>query len=299
MDFDWSVGDLFGGAADSAADLPLPPEFVSYEDAMAANGGGGFWDSAGNWVANNAGTILRGVTALGGTLVGQNANSGAARTAADATTRAAEIQAQAAREGRAEMAAARDRGIGAIRSGTQAYTDTVAPMLEERPIMLPTYRGMTDAQRITREDMQRRAMNTLATSGLRGAGRAGVASIMDQDRRFVAYATARNDADRLGALRTARSSADSARSGLAQVRAQEGGSIANTEIGQGNRMADSITRQGQTTGQATQQVGTIQAGADVANAGLLQDALGTIGSVIAGATKDSNRDRYAVSGGSI
>lgn len=293
---DWDIGDLFGGGGD---DLPLPPDFLSPEEAAAVGGGGGFWDSVGNWVANNPGTLIRGVTAIGGGLLGSGANSAAAGRAADATTQAALINAQAAAEARAAMEAAKQRGIAAIRAGTQGYTDTIAPMLQERPVMNPTYRGLTDAQQIAREDLIRRGQNTLATSGLRGAGRAGVAAVMDQDRRFVADAVGRNDADRLSAARSARTSADNARAGLAQIKAQEGGSIANTEIGQGNRMADSIARQGNTTAEATQQVGTIQANAGLANAGVWSDALGTIGSLVAGATKESNRDRYASTGGSI
>lgn len=311
---DW-LGDFFSGGGDAAADvaadaasdaLPLPPEWISYEDAMAGvgnaaadSGGGGFWDSLGNWVSNNSGTLIRGVTALGGTLMGQSANDSAARTSADASLRAAAINAEEAARARAEMAAARERGISAIRAGTAGYEQTIAPLLSERPVMLPTYRGMTDAQRIGREDLIRNGQAVLAASGMRGAGRAGIGTIMDQDRRFVADAVARNDADRLNARRTARVSADNARTGLAQIRAQEGGSIANTEIGQGNRMADSIQSAGTVTANATQSAGQAAAGADLANANLWNSALGTIGGVIAGSTKEANRDRYASTGGMI
>lgn len=297
---DWDIGDLFGGGGGGDA-LPLPPDFVSYEDAMAGaadsgGGGGGFWDSAGNWIANNAGGLIRGVTALGGAYLGSNANSAAAGRAADATAQAAAINAQAAAEARAAMEAAKGRGISAIRAGTQAFADTIAPNLQERPVQLPVYRGLTAAQDIAREDMLRRGRTTLATSGLRGAGRAGVAALMDQDRRFMADATARNDADRLTEARRARGSADSARTSLAQVRAQEGSAIANTEIGQSNRIADNITRAGETQAGAVNTAGQIQAGGDLANAGVWTDALGTIGSIVAGATKESNRDRYSTSG---
>lgn len=291
FDGGWDIGDLFGGGSDSASD------FIDF--GGGASDGGGFWDSAGNWIANNAGSLLRGVTALGGTLLGSSANSAAANRSADATLQAAAINAEAAREARAEMEAAKQRGIAAIRAGTQGYTDTVAPLLQARPINLPTYRGLTDAQRIGREDLLRRGQTTLATSGLRGAGRAGVASIMDADRRYLASAIDRNDADRLTEARRAQGAADNARSGLAQIRAQEGGSIANTEIGQGNRMADSIQNQGTYTASANNQAGQTQAGADLANAGLWTDALGTLGSVIAGSIKESNRDRYASTGSMI
>lgn len=302
--FDWLgsvVSDWFGGGGGGADVLPLPPDFVSYEDAIsgAAGGGGGFWDSAGNWISDNSGSLIRGVTSLGGALLGSNANSSAADRASAAAREGAAISAAEAARARAEMAAARDRGIAAIRAGTQGYADTIAPLLTERPVVLPTHRGLTASQRIAREDLLRQGRSTLATSGLRGAGRAGVASLMDADRRFLAAATDRDDADRLAAHRTARVSADNARSGLAQVRAQEGGSIANTEIGQGNRMADSIQQAGQVTANATQQAGNFQANAGLANAGLYSDALGTLGSVIAGSVKEGNRDRYATTGGMI
>ncbi len=250
-----SVGDMSGlaGVAASAADaLPLPPEWLAPEqaatlaDTASSSSGGGF-----NWggLLSGVGTVARAATPIAGALMGVSANNSAAGTQANATSLAARLQAdallqsqamglQATREAMDRQEAAGQRGIAAIRAGTQSYADTVAPLLVERPISLPAYRGLTEAEQIGREDLRRNSLATLSASGLRGAGRAGVATVMDADRRYVANAVQNNDNRRIAAQQAARTSADNARTGLAQVRAQEGGSIANTEIGQGNRMAE-------------------------------------------------------------
>lgn len=316
-----SVGDWFGGAADAAGgvvdSLPLPPEFLTEDAASALGGaadagGGGFpWGS----VLGGIGTVVRAATPIAGALMGTSANSSAARTQSQATSDAARIQAEAllraqqmgidaTREAQDRQEAAGQRGIAAIRAGTQGYADTIAPLLVERPISLPAYRGLTEAQQIGRADIRRNSLATLSASGLRGAGRAGVATVMDADRRYVANAVDQNDNRRIAAAQAARASADNARSGLASARAQEGGAIANTEIGQGNRMAETGLQGARTaadlTGtiggvnsQAALSQGQISAGSDIANAGLWGDALGTLGSVIAGYGKSANSDRYS------
>lgn len=311
------VVDFFGGGGADAVSgvvdsLPVPPEFLT-EDAAAklADGGGGIgWGS----ILGGLGTVARAATPIAGALMGVSANNSAARTQSDATALAARIQADAllraqqmgldaTREAQDRQEAAAGRGIAAIRAGTQSYADTIAPLLVERPIALPTYRGLTAAQQIGRDDIRRNALATLSASGLRGAGRAGVATVMDADRRFVANAVDQNDNRRIAAQQAARTSADSARTGLATIRAQEGGSIANTEVGQGNRIAETGLRGAQTAADLTGAIGgvnaqgalsqgQISAGADVANAGLWGDALGTLGSVIAGYGKTANADRY-------
>lgn len=248
-----------------------------------------------------------------------NANTDAARLSAEAALRGSQLQANATqrgidtnaqlqREGRAETRAAAGRGIEAIRAGTQDFARTTAPMLTERPIMLPSYRGLTDAQQIARDDLRRNGLATIAASGLRGSG-AGVRSVMDQDRRFVADAAARGDADRLGAMRSARASADSARQNLGQVYAQQGSAIANTEIGAGNSIANNLSNEGRSTAgmlasqgnaqaQGMQMAADTQAQAGVANAGVWGDTLGAIGSIVAGSFKDEamRGDRYRASG---
>ncbi len=249
---------------------------------------------------------------VGGALPGVSANNSAARTHSDASTLAAQIQAKAllrsqqmgldaTREAQDRQEAAAQRGIAASGAGTTNYADTIAPLLVERPVSLPTYRGLTQAEQIAR-DLNRNSQAILAASGLRGAGRAGVASVMEADRRFVANATQTNDNWRLSALQAARSSADRARTGLATVRAQEGGAIANPEVGQGNRIAETGLSGARTEADLTGTIGgvqaqneltqgTVSAGADTANANPYSDALGTLGSVFANAGKSANSDR--------
>lgn len=260
------------------------------------------------------GSVVSVAAPIAGAIIGSSANSSAARAQANASAQAAQLQADAllnaqqmnlvaSREAMDRQEAAGQRGIAAIRAGTQGYADTIAPLLVERPIALPTYRGLTAAQQIGRDDLQRNALAVLSASGLRGAGRAGVATVMDADRRYVANAVDQNDNRRIAAAQAARTSADNARSGLASVRAQEGGSIANTEIGQGNRMAETGLQGARTVADLTGTIGgvnaqnalsqgQISAGADIANAGLWGDALGSLGAVIAGYGKSANADRY-------
>lgn len=288
----WDMGDLFGSAVGGAAD----GWFGGGADLVSgAAGGGGGWDWGG--IASTVGGIARVATPIVGAVMGANANLSAAGQQRDATAAATAAQLAALRESQALQREAAQRGIGAIRAGTTGYADTIAPLMVERPVMLPAYRGMTQADQIAREDIRRSALANLAASGLRGAGRAGIATVNDADRRFVADAAARDDNRRLSAMQTARASADSARRGLAGIRAQEGSAIANTEIGQGNRIADTAGTIGAVTAEGALSQGQIGAQQTVANAQLYGDALGTIGSVIADFGKRANTDRYSASGG--
>lgn len=257
------------------------------------------------------GALIGGVATIGGALIGASANRRAASQAASGAERAAQIQAdaaleavrlnnQAAAEARREMREAAARGIAAIRAGTAGYRTEIEPLLLERPVMLPTYRGLTEAQRIGREDLRREATARLAASGLRGAGRAGVGVLLDADRRYVSGAVDRNDDLRLSAMQAARNRADAARSGLASILAQEGGAIANTEIGQGNRIGENIADAGRFAANQTSSVGRSSAdavldaaraaaGATTANAALYGQALGSLGGVIASGLKNYNR----------
>ncbi len=256
------------------------------------------WDLAEIWkgadgVISGLGSLARIATPIAGAVLGANANADAARMQLDGTREATALQTAALREAQQQQREAAARGIAAIRAGTTNYADTIAPMLQERPIVLPTYRGLTEAEQIAREDIRRNGLATVASSGLRGAGRAGVAAIMDADRRFVTSAADRNDTRRINAEQAARTSADSARRGLASIYVQEGGAIANTEIGQGNRIADTEGTIGGVQAQGALSQGAIGAGETTANASLWGDALGTLGAVIADAGKSANRERYS------
>ncbi len=224
------------------------------------------------------GDILKAGTAIGGALLGSNANSEAADARIAANQAALDAQLAYGREGRQEMRAAADRGLASIRAGTQKYADTTAPLRIERPVMLPQYRGLTTQQQIGLEDLQRNDAATLAATGMRGAGRAGVSAVMDRDRRYMADARAGNDRTNLAAKQQARGTADAATSNLGQIYAQEGGALANTEIQVGNNIGQAL-RADATGGGA----GAASGGGDTSNAKIYASALNSLGGIFANA----------------
>lgn len=214
-----------------------------------------------------------------GAIIGSNANKKAASAQAAASERAAQIQADALREStrmqieageraQGEMRAAANRGIEAIRAGTVRFASTMQP-LTERPAEFynPNFRlGLTENQTLAREDMLRQGRASIAKSGLRGAGRAGAAAILNADQRFMAKAAEDNDLlnrnaemTNLNLRENARNKRDAATSDIARMYASEGGSIANTEIGQGNNIASSISDVGRATSADTRSIGQVQA----------------------------------------
>lgn len=237
--------------------------------------------------------LIPAVATIAGSLLSSNANKKAADQATQAQADSTAAQIEANREARAEYRAAADRGVGAIRAGTQRYADTINPLLTPNPVGLEVYRGLTPAQQIGRQDMLRQGQAALAASGLRGAGRAGVGTILDADRRYVASAADKNDEDQRTEMRRAQGSADSARRGLASIYAQEGGSIANTEIGAGNRIGESVASDGTAAAQGARTSGLIQGQATTANGQIYGQAIGAIGSLVADATKYRNADGMA------
>jgi hypothetical protein len=100
-------------------------------------------------------------------------------------------------------------------------------------------------------------------------------------------------------MRRAQGVADNARTGLAQVYAQEGGAIADTEIGVGNRLGQSLTADGRAQGQAAATAGQIQGQATTANGDLWGNAIGALGSVLADGLKGQNWDKYRATSGGI
>lgn len=229
------------------------------------------------------GDVLKTGAVIGGALIGANANSDASDDRIAANKAAQDAQLAYGREGRAEMRAAADRGLASIRAGTQKYADTTAPLRIERPVMLPQYRGLTTQQQIGLEDLQRNDAATLAATGMRGAGRAGVSAVMDRDRRYMADARAGNDRTNLAAKQQARGTADAATSNLGQIYAQEGGALANTEIQVGNNIGQALRSDGTAIGQNTRDSGAIGAGADIANAQIYSSALNSLGGIFANA----------------
>lgn len=212
----------------------------------------GFIGSLLTSLSANPASLVAGGLNLVGNLVGGS-------MAADANEDAANRVVADNAEARAELAAAKERGIGYINQGTQDYASTIAPLMTERPILLPTYRGLTMQQQMGRADLQRTGQAALASSGLRGAGRAGIGSYLDTMGRYNAAARDATDSANRIARQTARSGADAARTGLATVQANAGTAKANTEIGVGSQNAGNLQNQGNTLGNLTVAGGNTQA----------------------------------------
>jgi hypothetical protein len=235
---------------------------------------GSLIDTVGSALSNPA-TDAQIASTLGGALISSNANKNAAQTVANAQTAAAQDQANANLQAtqmeisdqdaaRAQLQQSEQQGIGDIQGGLSSYTSTINPLLTPNPIVLPTNQGLTQQQQIGENDLLQNANATLAASGLRGAGRAGVGSVLDEDQRYQAAARTANDTDTRDELRRAQGVANTARTGLAGVQAQAGGSEANTAIGVGNSLASSEQQQGAITSGITQNTGTAQANAATA-----------------------------------
>ncbi len=215
--------------------------------------------------------IIGGASLLGG-VIGGGSNASAAETAASGQAEAARITAEANkeaqdkqlafdREAREEYRAAAGRGLGHIDTGVADYTKTISPLLTPAPITLPTYRGLTTQQQIGREDLHRNANAALAASGLRGAGRAGVGAVLDQDRRYIASARDSNDTSMLSAKQAAQGVSNSARAGLAGIQSGAGGAKANTELLVGNQIGGSLADSGRQAAALTSATGNAGANA--------------------------------------
>lgn len=284
-----------GGYSDAAAS----GSGYSGTSGVTNTSGGGF---LGNLLTGVAPSLVRGAIGAGAQLLGTGlttaANNQAADTASAATIQAAQIQADAnekatqevlvaQQQARDEFRAASQRGLGDIDTGVTNYAGTISPLLTPAPITQPTYRDETTQQQTGEADLLRNANAQLAASGLRGAGRAGIGAVLDQDRRFQEDTRAANDADTIQAKRAAQTVANTARTGLAQVQAQAGGSKANTELLTGNQLGASLqaggntasnltSNTGATTGNAVSTAGNINANADTANGASQASALGNI-----------------------
>ena len=132
-------------------------------------------------------------------------------------------------------------GLGAIQAGSQAYADTINPLLTPKPIMIPTYRDQTQQQQIGEQDLIRNGQAALAADGLRGAGRAGVGAVLDEDQRYQAANRTANDAANRQALQTAQTTANTATQNLANEQAQAGGAQANVYNSLGSQLASTDT----------------------------------------------------------
>ncbi len=202
-------------------------------------------------------SLIEGGASLAGAAIASKANSDAAKTVAEGYT----SQADAIREGNA---AAQDRYARTI-GQTAPATDYLRSLVALDPY------NLTPGQKTGREDTLRGARNRLAASGLRGAGRAGVATMNEADRRFTDRAVSRN-----------LSRADAA----AQLLSGRGFDAAN-------RAASADLNTGVQVSGAQSRTAEGNANSDLANAALKGSVVSTLSSFIANDTKNKSREsRY-------
>lgn len=205
--------------------------------------------------------LMNSAVSLGGDVLGASIAGNANQKAANTVAQGYQSQAGAIKAGND---AAQERFDTIIAQG-QPATDYLRGIVAGDPYKL------TPEQQSGRESTARNARNSLAASGLRGAGRAGVAVINGADGDYYDKAVTSNLSRADQAAQTLSSRSTNAAMTGAQYDANTGVSVAGT-IPQG---ADA------------------QASADVANAAMTGSVMGSLSSFIAGDQKDKSHDsRY-------
>jgi hypothetical protein len=197
-----------------------------------------FFDGLFSAITPGIGSIVGAGLGLVGNLVGGD-------KAQEGMDQASLLSAQTAQAQLDELKRGKAAGVAAIDQGTADYASTIAPLQQERPILLPTYRGLTTQQQMGQDDLLRSGQAMLASTGLRGAGRAGVGTVLNSMGRYNAAARDATDGANRAAKVGARSSADAATTGLATIKANAGTAKANTEIGAASQNAAVLGNQGQ------------------------------------------------------
>lgn len=237
-------------------------DIISGVGELLGGGGGDAASSAGSSVIGAIAPIARIATPIVGSFVTSSANQRAAKAAADASQR----QTDAILKGQADANARLD----AIYEESAPARGRLLRMSAADPSML------TPEQKLQREDVLRGATTRLAASGLRGAGRAGVAAINEADRRFTA-----------GALSSNANRGDAAARTLAGEGLSAAGRSATIDYGTGSRLAGVYADQGDTN-----------AGLEIAQGKNVASTMGAISSAIASEAKaDQRRRRYGSAGG--
>jgi len=221
--------------------------------------------AATNFVTGGGGDVssefLNAAVSLGGDVLGSTIAGNANQKAAKTVAQGYQSQADAISAGNN---AAQDRFDQIIEQG-QPATDYLRRVVASDPYQL------TPEQQSGRETVLRGARNSLAASGLRGAGRAGVAAINNADGAYQDKAVSSNIRRADTAANTLSSRSNTASMTGAQYDVNTGARLAGTKP----LAADS------------------QASADVANAALDGSVMGSLSSFIASDEKDKSRDsRY-------
>lgn len=241
----------------------------------------GFLDSIGDFFGGGAGKLASAAASIGGALIGSEANKDAADRISSSSTDAARIAADAYLRG-AEIAAQGGRDAQARLEPLRAQSEPAISYL--RRVMAQDPSMLTPAQQTMRADLMRRANTTLASSGLRGSGRAVTASIRDVDRRLHDDAYGEN-------LRRA----DTAAGRLAGVHTSAVGDQAGIDRQISGDRARAVERGGDAFAGATRTAGEADAGAGIANANQWGSAMGMISSLMAQDRKERS-GAYPVGG---
>jgi hypothetical protein len=222
--------------------------------ADAASTIGDYASDIGEWASENSGLIKAG-TSIAGALIG-----------ADANADAAERVARANREATAAQIAGNDRAGQRFETLRQ---DTQPGMSYLRGVVTAPPGTLTPFQAQQMDEARRTTTNRLATSGLRGSGRATVAAFrgVESDLRNRFVEANRNRADTAA------------------------GTLASGYTGATNQMAGLDRANGQAAATGISNTGLTQAGSTLATGTLLGSALGDIGSAIASSNK-ARASRY-------
>lgn len=241
----------------------------------------GFLDSIGSFFGGGAGNLIGAAASIGGALIGSEANKDAAERISTSSLEGAHIAADAYRDA-AEIAAQGGRDAQARIEPLRAQSEPAISYL--RRVMVQDPAMLTPAQQTMRADLMRRANTQLASSGLRGSGRAVTASIRDVDRRLHDDAYGEN-------LRRA----DTAAGRLAGVHTSAVGDQAGIDRQISGDRARAVERGGDAFAGATRTAGEADAGAGIANGAQWGSAMGLIGSLLARDNKERS-GAYPVGG---
>jgi hypothetical protein len=226
---------------------------------------------------------------IGGALLSSNANQKAADTVAQANERAAQIFTDAQAQGFDRYKALIDQAMGEAtayneraRGVYQGMADQSAPAVAQlRQTAFSNPYTLTPQQQTAREGVVRDANARLAASGLRGAGRAGVATVNKaaQDFDNSAWSSNRSRAD--AANNTLFGANQNAENNIAATDRQTGATRANMVAGAATAANQASQNTGAYTAGTTRETGQTEANSGTADANLWGGAIGALSNVIA------------------
>lgn len=226
---------------------------------------------------------------LGGAFLGSNANQNAADTIAQSNRDAARINADAQEAGYQRYKALIDQAMAEATAYNnqakqvyQGMADRSAPavaQLQQTAFSNPY--SLTPQQATAREGVIRDANARLAASGMRGAGRAGVATVNKAAQDFDNSAWASNRARADSATNTMFGANQSAQNNVASTDRQTGATRANMLAGAGTAANQASQNSGTYAANATTNTGQTEANSGIADANLWGGAIGALTNVIA------------------